>query len=81
MERLINLNVENGSMKWHTKNCFLFSYYCAGIRVGDLVQLRWRNVQNGRLNYQMGKNHKVKDLVLIDQAQEISTSTTLKIKV
>ena len=49
----------------------MFSLYNAGIRAGDLLQLRWKNVQGGRLNYQMGKNHKVRDYKLIDQAEEI----------
>jgi integrase len=45
IDRIIKLDLEEGSMLWHARNCFLFSYYCAGIRVGDLIQLRWRNVE------------------------------------
>ncbi len=72
MERIIALELEDGSLIWHCKNYFLFSYYCAGIRAADLIQLRWRNVtENGRLHYQMGKNHKDRDLVLVEQALEI----------
>lgn len=59
MERIIALELEEGSLIWHCKNYFLFSYYCAGIRAADLIQLRWRNVtENGRLHYQMGKTTK-----------------------
>ena len=72
MERIINLELEEGSLIWHCKNYFLFSYYCAGIRAADLIQLRWGNVTaSGRLHYQMGKNHKERDLLLIEQAIEI----------
>ena len=71
VRRIIELDLEEGSMLWHTRNCFLFSYYCGGIRVGDLIQLRWRNVEGGRIIYQMGKNHKGKDLILIPQARAI----------
>ena len=72
MERIINLELEEGSLIWHCKNYFLFSYYCAGIRAADLIQLRWGNVtDSGRLHYQMGKNHKDRDLVLVEQAIEI----------
>ena len=71
IDRVIKLDLEDGSMQWHTRNCFLFSFYCAGIRVGDLLQLRWRNVEGGRLTYQMGKNHKMRDLILIPQAKAI----------
>ncbi|WP_290375603.1 site-specific integrase [uncultured Duncaniella sp.] len=72
MERIINLELAEGSLIWHCKNYFLFSYYCAGIRAADLIQLRWGNVTaSGRLHYQMGKNHKERDLLLVDQAIKI----------
>ena len=72
MERIINLELEEGSLIWHCKNYFLFSYYCAGIRAADLIQLRWGNVTaSGRLHYQMGKNHKERDLLLVEQAIKI----------
>ena len=71
MSRIIALELEEGSLIWHCKNYFLFSY-CAGIRAADLIQLRWRNItESGRLHYQMGKNHKDRDLVLVEQALEI----------
>lgn len=66
------LSLEEGSLIWHCRNAFLFSFYCAGIRAGDLLQLRWCNITSeGRLNYQMGKNHKTRDLVLVEQAADI----------
>ncbi len=74
IERIIKLDLEEGSMLWHARNCFLFSYYCAGIRVGDLIQLRWRNVEGGRIAYQMGKNHKDRDNILVSQARVILKS-------
>ncbi len=74
IERIIKLDLEEGSMLWHARNCFLFSYYCAGIRVGDLIQLRWRNVEGGRIAYQMGKNHKDRDNILVSQARAILKS-------
>ena len=44
MERIIALELEDRSLIWLCKNYFLFSYYCAGIRAADLIQLRWGNV-------------------------------------
>ncbi len=71
--RLIEaLSLEEGSLIWHCRNAFLFSFYCAGVRAGDLLQLRWCNItSDGRLKYQMGKNHKSRDLVLVEPAQMI----------
>lgn len=69
---LLALELEEGSLLWHCRNYFFFSFYCAGIRVADLIQLRWGNISaEGRLNYQMGKNHKLRDLVLVEQAKAI----------
>lgn len=71
IQALEALELAEGSLDWHSRNCFLFSFYCAGIRAGDLLQLRWLNVEGGRLNYQMGKNHKTRDLKLVAQAAAI----------
>lgn len=72
LQALLDLDLPADSVQWHTRNCFFFSMYCAGIRVGDLLQLRWRNISDdGRLSYQMGKNHKVRDLILVDKAKAI----------
>ena len=66
------LDLPEGSLIWHCRNYFFFSFYCAGIRIGDFVQLRWCNITDeGRLSYQMGKNHKVRDLRLVPEAMEI----------
>ena len=37
IQALEALELEEGSLDWHSRNCFLFSFYCAGIRAGDLL--------------------------------------------
>lgn len=72
LDKMLAVEYPEGSLKWHCRNYFFFSFYCAGIRVGDLVQLRWCNITSEkRLNYQMGKNHKVRDLALTPEALAI----------
>lgn len=72
LEKVKALDLEEGSLIWHCRNAFMFSFYCAGVRAGDLVQLRWCNITSeGRLNYQMGKNHKERDLLLVVEALDI----------
>lgn len=67
-----SLSLKETSAMWHCRNYFLFSFYCAGIRLGDLVQLRWSNVTcRNRLVYQMGKNHKVRDISLVPESMAI----------
>ena len=70
---IVALEYPAGTWLWHTKNAFLFSFYCAGIRAGDLLKLRWRNVkeEGSRLEYVMGKNHKQRNNPLIPKAREV----------
>ena len=72
LDAILALDLPEGSLIWNCRNYFFFSFYCAGIRVGDFVQLRWCNITSeGRLHYQMGKNHKDRDLKLVPEAIEI----------
>lgn len=72
IDRMVALDLPKDSLIWNVRNYFLFSFYCAGIRAADFIQLRWRNVSSdGRLNYTMDKNDKVRDIVLVPQALAI----------
>ena len=42
----------------HARNLWLISFYFAGIRVSDVLKLKWPDFQDGRLYYAMGKNNK-----------------------
>ncbi|MDR3704340.1 MAG: site-specific integrase [Paludibacteraceae bacterium] len=67
-----DLNLEEGSLIWHCRNYFLFSFYLAGIRAGDLIQLRWCNItEDGRLEYRMAKTKKDRSIFLHDKARNI----------
>lgn len=69
IRQIINLDIAEGTLMWHCRNYFLFSFYCAGIRVGDLIQLRWRNITSeNKLEYVMDKNGKKRDVPLIEDA-------------
>ena len=69
---IIGLDLKEGSMEWHSRNFFLFAMFCAGIRISDLLTLRWMNIsQDGHIRYEMAKNHKEQILILVEPAQEI----------
>jgi len=42
----------------HARNLWLFSFYFAGMRISDVLRLKWSDFQNDRLFYTMGKNDK-----------------------
>lgn len=70
--RLKKLVLPEDSGLFHSRNAFLFSFYCAGIRVRDLLQLKWKDIRKEgkeeRLEYTMGKSSKDKSLMLQPQA-------------
>ncbi len=55
----------------HARNLWLFSYYFAGMRVSDVLRLKWADFQNDRLHYTMGKNKKSGSLKVPDRALAI----------
>lgn len=62
------LKIENGTTLWHSRNYFLFSFYCAGIRVGDFIQLKWGNINGDQLIYNMDKTREKQELELTEKA-------------
>ncbi len=55
----------------HARNLWLISFYFAGMRVSDVLRLKWSDFQDGRLYYSMGKNNKVDSLKASDKALAI----------
>lgn len=55
----------------HARNLWLTSYYFAGMRISDVLRLKWSDFQNERLHYTMGKNNKVGSLKLPEKVQRI----------
>lgn len=68
---LKNLKLERGSKLWHVRNYFLFSFYMAGIRVSDLMQLRWTDVKDGRVEYNMDKTGGFKSIKIHKELEQI----------
>lgn len=72
INQLEDVKLDTNSLHHHARNSFLFSFYCAGIRAGDLLQLRWINITaDNRLEYQMDKNTKPRNFKLIPKAINI----------
>ena len=40
----------------HHRNLYIFSAYACGIRIADLLVMRWKNVSGDRLHFQIRKN-------------------------
>lgn len=71
LQKLISLPLKEDTDRWHTRNAWLFAMYEGGIRIGDIIQLRWRNIVGDRLIYTMSKNGKQVDVLLVQEAVRI----------
>ncbi len=73
------LDLQSNTLIWHVRNCFLYSFYCAGIRISDVLLLKWSNLtKDGRLEYQMEKTGKQKSIKLAPKAVAIVKAYTAK---
>lgn len=55
----------------HALNIWLFSFYFAGMRIGDVLQTKWSDFIDDRLHYRMGKNKKLVTLKIPEKAKII----------
>jgi integrase len=69
--KIENLELEENTSIWHTRNIWLLAFYFAGVRVADILSLKWADFLDGRLYYQMNKNEKPVSLKIPEQAQRI----------
>lgn len=69
--KLIKLNLSGKPHLANSRNIWLTSFYFAGMRISDVLRLRWSDIQDGRLHYKMGKNEKVGSLKIPEPAIKI----------
>lgn len=58
----LNGNAELARKVW------LFSFYCAGIRISDMCRLKCSDIREGVLTYAMGKTGEVREIMLHEKA-------------
>ncbi len=69
--KLENLVLQPETQLWHSRNIFLFSFYLAGMRISDVLNLRWNSIVDQRLTYKMRKNNKLDSIKIPEKAYEI----------
>lgn len=65
------IELKKNTSIWHTKNIWLFSFYFAGVRISDVLSIKWSDIKNDRLYYKMSKNDKPVSLKIPDKALAI----------
>ncbi|QMU65533.1 MAG: tyrosine-type recombinase/integrase [Flavobacteriaceae bacterium] len=71
IEKLEILELSPNTSIWHTHNVWLIAFYFAGIRISDVVKLKWSDFKDGRLMYIMNKNEKPLSLKIPKKASVI----------
>lgn len=75
IQEIEKLHLIENTPIWHVRNYWLFSFYCAGIRFGDMSRLLKSNVVKSgreyRLVYTMNKTTKHRRIFMTEKAVEI----------
>lgn len=68
---LEDIDLSENELQLNARNIWLTSFYLAGIRISDIIKLKWKDINDGRLIYIMGKNNKVVSLKIPEKALQI----------
>lgn len=71
LQKLEELQLPKHSQINHHRNLYVFSAYACGIRISDLLMMRWQNVSDGRLCFQIRKTQEQIGVKLPPKALEI----------
>ena len=71
VNKIENLDLEEGTSIWGARYVWLFSFSFAGIRATDVFEMKWNDFKNGRLYYVMNKNEKPLSLKIPDRVEKI----------
>ncbi|HWY09971.1 MAG TPA: site-specific integrase [Bacteroidia bacterium] len=73
IKEIMKLKYNSENQIFYAQKGFLLSFNCAGIRAEDLLTLKWSNVKNGRLNFNMKKGVTNGRLVSIKITEKLET--------
>ncbi len=59
IQEIEDLDLKGDTIVESIRDAFLFSFYNAGIRISDILQLTWDNVKDGKLIYKMHKTNRI----------------------
>ena len=72
IKRIALLNIEKGTRLYDAQNVFLYSYYCSGINISDMIELQWKDIINNEfMDYERNKTHQRQLVKLLPPAIEI----------
>lgn len=74
LQMIREVPLKKGGYLYHARNIFLFCINSMGMRIGDAMRLKAKNIVNGKLMYQMNKTGDVMSINLSTEAKAIVSS-------
>lgn len=71
IQKVFELELKEGSRNFHSLNYFKFSYFTYGMNFIDLAKLKWKQIDNGTIEYFRTKTKKRLTIAILPPAQEI----------
>lgn len=71
IQKIIDLDLEEGTNCYDARNIFLFSYYTIGTNYIDLAYLEWKDIVNDKLVYTRSKTGDFFNMRLVEPARKI----------
>lgn len=71
LKAFMNQEYEDGSIIKNVQQAFLLSFYMAGVRVEDMLTLKWENVKKDRIEYKMAKTGTLNSFKITPQLKEV----------
>jgi len=71
LERIENLELEKNSLINHHRNLFIFSSYSGGVRISDLLLMRWNNFNGKHLYFRIKKTREELSIKLPKKSLDI----------
>jgi integrase/recombinase XerD len=71
LEKIEKLQLEERSMLNHHRNLYIFSAYSGGVRISDLLMMRWKNFNGQHLYFQVKKTKEDLSIKLPKKSLEI----------
>lgn len=74
IKAIATLDLESKPKMKIPRDMFIFACYAGGVRISDLLQLRWRDIYEGRMNIQTKKTGSLQVVKLTEKANMILES-------
>ena len=71
LNQIRRVELPEGTNVWHCRNMFVFSFCNMGIRISDVLCLKWDNIKGNKLEYKMKKTKDAMSIFLSSEAESI----------